>query len=280
VIATHGRGFWILDEIAPLRQRELLASRAPALLAPAPAWRVERDTNTDTPLPPDEPFFPNSPSGAILDYALPRATTRVALTISDAHGTLLRRFASDEEPTPFDPAALEVPAWWIAPPARVDASAGAHRFVWDLHLAAPHTFGAGPTIAAIPHDTPLEPEGPRVPPGTYTVTLEADGARMTRTLTVREDPRVVVTAAELDAQYALAREVATAAQHAYDASVRVRARDAALGRELARTNGRLAAILGAVDAADAAPTAAQRDAFTTERRALDALLARAAHVAT
>jgi photosystem II stability/assembly factor-like uncharacterized protein len=280
VIGTHGRGFWILDEVAPLRQRETLASRAPALLAPAPAWRVERDTNSDTPLPPDEPFFPNPPSGAILDYALPRAATRVTLTISDAHGALLRRFASDEEPTPFDPAALEVPAWWIARPRPLDASAGAHRFVWDLHLAAPHTFGDDPTIAAIPHDTPLEPEGPRVPPVTYTVTLEADGARTTRTLTVREDPRVAVTAAQLDAQYALARELATAAQHAYDASLRVRARDAALGRELARTNGRLAAILDAVDAADAAPTTAQRDAFTTERHALDALLARAAHVAT
>ncbi|HTJ28432.1 MAG TPA: glycoside hydrolase [Candidatus Limnocylindria bacterium] len=280
VVATHGRGFWILDDVTPLRQRETLAARAPALLAPEPAWRVERDTNTDTPLPPDEPFFPNPPNGAVLDYALPRTATRVTLTIRDAQGVLVRRFASDDPPAAVDAAKLEVPSWWIAPPHVLDASAGAHRFVWGLHLAAPRVFGEDPTIAAIPHGTPLEPEGPRVPPGTYTVTLEADGARATRTLTVREDPRVAVSEADLGAQYALSRAVADAAQRAYDASLRVRAHDAALGRALARANGRLAAILETVVAADAAPTPAQRDAFATARRELDGLLAQASHAAT
>jgi photosystem II stability/assembly factor-like uncharacterized protein len=278
VAGTHGRGFWILDDVTPLRQHEILAANAPALLAPEAAWRVERDTNTDTPLPPDEPFFPNSPDGAVLDYVLPHASSRLTLTIRDAKGTIVRRFASDDPPAAVDPATLEVPSWWIAPPRALAASAGAHRFVWNLHLAAPRVFGHDATIAAIPHDTPLEPEGPRVPPGTYTVTLDADGASVTRTLTVREDPRVSVTDAELDAQYGQARALADAAQSAYDASLRVRTRDVALGRALERMNGRLAAILEAIDSADAAPTPAQREASTTARRELDALLARASRV--
>jgi photosystem II stability/assembly factor-like uncharacterized protein len=276
VIGTHGRGFWILDDITPLRQHEALAANAPTLLAPAPVWRVMRDTNTDTPLPPDEPAAANPPDGAILDYVLPHPATHVVLTLADRRGNLVRRFASGDTASPADPASLAVPAWWIAAPAHLDATAGAHRFVWDLHLAAPRAFDPGPTIAAIPHGTPLEPEAPRVPPGTYTVTLEADGRRTTRTLIVREDPRVTVTQADLEAQYAFACRVATSADTAYDTSLQVRSHDPALARELARANGRFGAILSTVDAADAAPTEAQRAAFESQRHALDVLLVRAA----
>ncbi|HYZ15389.1 MAG TPA: hypothetical protein VE591_03265, partial [Candidatus Acidoferrum sp.] len=130
--------------------------------------------------------------------------------------------------------------------------------------------------AAIPHGTPLEPEGPRVPPGTYTVTLNADGVRTTRTLVVREDPRVAVTQSDLETQYAFACRIAASADAAYDASLRLRSHDAVLARELARANARFGAILSAVDAGDAAPTQAQFAAFASQRRALDALLAKAA----
>jgi photosystem II stability/assembly factor-like uncharacterized protein len=278
VIGTHGRGFWILDDITSLRQHEELASSVPALLDPTPVWRVMRDTNTDTPLPPDEPAAPNPPDGAILDYVLPHPASHVVLTIADRHGNVVRRFASDEGPAPVDLGALAVPAWWIAAPVRPDTSAGAHRFVWDLHLAAPRAFDPGPTIAAVPHGTPLEPEAPRVPPGTYTVTLDADGARATRNLIVREDPRVAVTQADLERQYAFACRVASSADSAYDASLHARSHDPALARELARANARFGTILSTVDAADAAPTEAQRAAFASQRRALDALLVRAARV--
>ncbi len=275
VIGTHGRGFWILDDIAPLRQAGVLASAGPALFAPARAWRVPRNTNTDTPLPPDEPFFANPPHGAVLDYVLPQAASRVSLTIADAGGRAVRRVASDDPPNNVDLNSLDVPAWWIAPPARPDASAGAHRFVWDLTAPAPRAFGAGPTIAAIPHDTPLEPQGPTVPPGRYTVTLDAGGAKQTRTLVVQQDPRVNVSAAALRAQFALATQVAARVDEAYAASERVRAQNPDLAGKLARANGQLAQLLGSVENGDGAPTETQRTVFRTQSAALDALLGQA-----
>jgi photosystem II stability/assembly factor-like uncharacterized protein len=275
VIGTHGRGFWILDDIAPLRQAEALEASRPTLLAPVQAWRVPRDTNTDTPLPPDEPTFSNPPSGAVIDYLLPHAAARVTLTVADARGRIVRRFSSDDAPAPSDLAALDVPAWWIAPPLRPDAGPGAHRFVWDLHLAAPRTFTHYPTIAAIAHATPLEPEGPRVPPGRYAVTLDAGGAAQTRTLEVREDPRVSVTVDALSAQYALATAIAERIDRAYDAAQRVRPHAAELAKKLARANAQLAQLLGAVENGDGAPSAVQRATFAQQAGALDALLRQA-----
>ncbi|HEY6237375.1 MAG TPA: hypothetical protein VIW69_19905, partial [Candidatus Elarobacter sp.] len=275
VIGTHGRGFWILDDVAPLRQADTLASARPALFAPVRAWRVPRDTNTDTPLPPDEPFFANPPHGAVLDYVLPQSVSHMTLTIADGSGHVVRRFASDDASAQNDLNALDVPAWWIAPPVRLNASAGAHRFVWNLQAPAPHTLGPGPTIAAMPHDTPLEPEGPTVPPGTYAVTLDADGAKQTRALVVQQDPRVNVAPAALRVQYALATAIAARIDLAYDAYGRVRTRNSDLARKLARANGQLAQTLGSVENGDGAPTETQRTVFRTQAAALDALLVQA-----
>jgi hypothetical protein len=280
VIGTHGRGFWILDDIAPLRRPEALRVAVPTLLAPAPAWRVPRDTNTDTPLPRDEPFAANPPSGAMIDYVLPHEATNVTLTIVDAHGRTVRRLASDDPVEPVDPASLEVPAWWIAPPRRPSASAGAHRFIWDLRAAAPRTGMTGPTIAAIPGDTPLEPEGPTVPPGRYGVIFDAEGnaaagrfaAHVAGTLVVRQDPRTSVSAADLQAQYALATAIAREADAAFAAGLRVRQRNLDLFRRLARSNAQLARLLGAVQTGDGAPTPVQSAAFRARSAELAALL--------
>jgi photosystem II stability/assembly factor-like uncharacterized protein len=279
VIATHGRGFWILDDIVPLRQASVLAGSAPALLAPAVAWRVARDTWSDTPLPPDEPFSANPPTGAVLDYYLPQAVSRVTLTVRDLHGHVVRRVSSDDPLDVVDAASLEVPAWWIAPPTRPAATAGAHRYVWNLRAAKPHTFGTGPTIAAVPHETPLEPEGVEVPPGTYAVAFDADTAgqagsphvHAAATLLVREDPRVHVTTAALQAQYQLASAIALRADEAYADGERVRSRDAALARALTRANGGFARLLLAVESGDGAPTATQVNAFRTQAAALEEL---------
>ena len=275
VIGTHGRGFWILDDIAPLRQIALLRGTQPALLEPVPAWRVPRDTNTDTPLPADEPFAANPPSGAVFDFVLPRDAARVTLTVADARGRTLRRIASDDAPAMVDPASLEVPAWWIAPPRLLPGRAGAHRFVWNLQAAKPRTAEPSPTIAAIPHDTPLEPEGPTVPPGTYTVTLDVDGVRQTRALVVRQDPRTPVALRDLQAQFELARTIAAQADAAYEAAQRVRARDPGLAQQLERSNAQLARLLSVVETGDGAPTAVQRAAYEERTRVLRALLAQA-----
>jgi hypothetical protein len=248
------------------------------LLAPAPAWRVPRDTNTDTPLPPDEPFAANPPNGAMIDYVLPHDVARVTLSIVDAHGRTVRRLSSDDPVEPVDPASLEVPAWWIAPPRRPSTSAGAHRFIWNLQAAPPRTGMAGPTIAAIPDDTPLEPEGPTIPPGRYGVTLDAGTEHSARTLIVRQDPRTSVSAADLQAQYALATAIAAEADAAFAAGQRVRRSNPDLYRKLARSNGLLARLLGTVETGDGAPTPVQRAAFRTRSAELVPLLRAAGSV--
>ncbi len=272
VIGTHGRGFWILDDATPLRQTALLASAKPTLLPPARAWRVPRDTNTDTPLPPDEPFAANPPSGAIIDYVLPAGAKRVSLAFADSRGTVMRRFASDDPPRGTDVNALDVPAWWIAPQARPAASAGAHRFVWDLQAPPPRSHGSEPTIAAIPHDTPLEPEGPTVPPGRYTVTLDADGARSTQTLVVRQDPRSRVSQNDLLEQFAFASSMWAGANRAYDAAAAVRARDPKAAAALDRANGGFVRLLGVIDGGDGVPNASQRKEAGTRLAELARLL--------
>ena len=191
VAGTHGRGFWILDDIAPLRQLTPEAAGAPAhLFAPSAVYRFPRDTNTDTPLPPEEPAGQNPPDGAILYYYLKSAANGpVTLEISDAAGKLVRRFSSADAAPPADPN-LNVPAYWVRPFQPLPASAGMHRFVWDLHAAAGGRGGRGGgcPISAIYMDTPCC-EGAWMPPGTYTVKLTVNGQSYERTLVVKPDPR-------------------------------------------------------------------------------------------
>ncbi|HEY0615179.1 MAG TPA: hypothetical protein VGC96_11080 [Candidatus Elarobacter sp.] len=273
VIATHGRGFWILDDVTPLRRIEALAAGGAALLAPAQVWRVQRDANTDTPLPPDEPAAPNPPAGALIDYAVAAGSPRVTLTFADARGHVVRRFASDDPVSPAaDPGALDVPAWWIAPPARPSAVAGAHRFVWDLRARPPRAFDPGPTIGAIPHATPLDPQGAVVPPGTYSVTLATGASKQTRAFVLRQDPRNPVPARDLHAQYLLARAIAGRIDVSYDAGTRARPRDPRLAARFERVNARLVQLFDSVESADAAPTAMQRATFVLRAAELDALL--------
>ena len=133
-MGTHGRGFWILDDISPLRQLTAeIAAGGAYLFAPRPAWRFNRNTNTDTPLPPEEPAGKNPPDGAILYYWLPSdAKAPVTLEILDSTGKVLRKYSSADKPEPPSPT-LNIPTYWIRPAAILAAKAGMHRFVWDLH---------------------------------------------------------------------------------------------------------------------------------------------------
>ncbi|HEV2232038.1 MAG TPA: glycoside hydrolase, partial [Terriglobia bacterium] len=100
IVATHGRSFWILDDLTPLRQiTETVAKSEAYLFKPEPAYRIKRDTYTDTPLPPDEPTGQNPPDGAVLNYFLAApASGPVTLEILDAQGKLVRRFSSADQP--------------------------------------------------------------------------------------------------------------------------------------------------------------------------------------
>jgi photosystem II stability/assembly factor-like uncharacterized protein len=131
---THGRGFWILDDITPLRQINAeVAGAAAFLYKPESAIRVRWNMNTDTPLPPDEPAGQNPPDGAIIDYYLGAAASgAVTIEILDSAGALVRRYASTDPAEPADPN-LAIPAYWVRPPHPLSSLPGMHHFLWDLH---------------------------------------------------------------------------------------------------------------------------------------------------
>ena len=199
IVATHGRGFWIIDNINSLREVSATMDSA-RLFTPPPAYRVQRDTNTDTPLPPEEPAAANPPDGAILDYYLPSTANKVTLEILDAQGKVVRGFSNTDEADITDEELKKqlIPLYWVRAQRRLSTESGMHRFTWGLHGPAPVSTRHEYPIAAIPHDTPRVPLGPTVLPGTYTVRLTVDGKSSTAPLTVKLDPRIKMSVAGLE----------------------------------------------------------------------------------
>jgi photosystem II stability/assembly factor-like uncharacterized protein len=227
VVGTHGRSFWILDDITPLRQMSAMdnanAAQAGAhLFQPQIAYRVRRSTNTDTPLPPEEPAGQNPPDGAVINYYLKDGSQQVVLEVFDDSGKLVRRFASTDKPEEINPRELNVPEYWVRPPRVLAASAGMHRWVWDLHYPPPAVLKRDLPISAIPHDTPLAPQGPSALPGDYTVKLTAGGRTLSQKLTVKMDPRVITPPEGLAQQFDIATKIAGALEQDYDALQQVR----------------------------------------------------------
>jgi len=206
IVATHGRGFWILDDIAPLREAADLAAAAAHLFTPAPAYRVQRDTNTDTPLPPDEPAAANPPDGAIVDYYLAHSvSTAVTLEILDARGKLVHKFSSADKPEATEAELKKqlIPLYWLRPFHTLSTESGMHRWVWDLHYSAPDSPRHEYPIAAIPADTPRYPLGPTALPGSYTARLTANGKSYTAPFMVKMDPRGTIASAGLEKKFQL-----------------------------------------------------------------------------
>ena len=260
VVATHGRGFWILDDVQPLRELAVAAVGAPDLFAPAPAVRVRRSTNSDTPLPPEEPAGQNPPDGAIIDYVVPQGAPQVAIEIHDARGNLVRRFASDD-PAPA-PVELDKPTYWLQPFTRPSTEPGMHRFVWDLREAPPDATQRDLPISAIPHDTPFVPQGALVVPGRYSVSLIVGGASVQNPLQVTMDPRVTMTQAQLQEQYAMAHDIAALITRT---SAALRAAEAAKNEKAAGGLEQLefgaAFLLDIIDGVDAPPTSQARASY-------------------
>jgi photosystem II stability/assembly factor-like uncharacterized protein len=210
IVATHGRSFWILDDITPLRQlSEEVAKTSAYLFAPQEALRVRWNKNPDTPLPPEEPAGKNPPDGAIIDYFLAKdAAGPVALEILDANEReLVRVYSSLDKPESLEEIAPKhpIPMYWVRQEKIVSSKAGMHRFVWDVRWPAPKSLGHAFPISAIVHDTPLEPRGAWALPGRYTVKLVVDGASYTQPLVLKMDPRVKSPAADLRKQFAMQR---------------------------------------------------------------------------
>jgi photosystem II stability/assembly factor-like uncharacterized protein len=305
VVGTHGRSFWILDDVSPLRQLSAqVASSDAFLFQPATAYRVRWNNYTDTPVPQEEPAGENPPDGAIIDYYLrSEASGPVALEILDGNGKLVRRYSSADEPPP--PIEDNVPDYWVRPPATLSASAGMHRFVWDVHYPPPAALSFSYPISAIYRNTPRIPVGAWALPGTYTVKLTVNGKSYTRPLTLKMDPNVKTPRAALAEQFALAKRITNAMRKDYDALQEVRSFRARLdslrsrgsaspsldsldrlaaslegrtgrfggsGSSFASLNGELSSLLRTVDGADAMPTRPTVAAVESAERKLTDLL--------
>lgn len=268
VLATHGRGFWIMDNASALRQMQALPANTVTLFKPADAIRLRPPGFTGTPLPKDEPMAANPPSGAIIDYALPTSVRGpVTLSVLDDHGTTVRHFSSAEKITPPDPAKLPIAPEWVPTPIRLASTAGMHRFVWDLRYA--------PLVAAAP-DAP--PGGVWAPPGRYSVQLDVDGQRYRQPLQVTPDPRITLPIAALQREFALARQVEQASLHAGAASNEATALLQALDARSAHADSRLQVELTALatKVADLSGVQAHPDPRNTigsEPRRIDSLRA-------
>ena len=208
VVGTHGRGFWILDDVTPLRQLgPSIASSNATLFTPQLATRVKRSLHTDTPFPPEEPAGKNPPDGAIINYYLKQPSkSPIVLEITDAAGRFIRKFSSDDKPLDVSNSKINPPSYWIRPFQPLKNEAGMQRFTWDLLYPNPSANSYDLPISAIYKDTPWVPQGPAVLPGVYNVSLTVDGRKVTQKLTVRIDPRVKTSAIGLKQQFDLSIE--------------------------------------------------------------------------
>ena len=293
VVGTHGRSFWILDNITPLRQiNTQVADSNVHLFSPQITYRVRRNNNTDTPLPPEIPAGQNPPDGAILYYWLKANSAPVKLEIMDESGKLVRAFSSDDRPEAVDEKELVVPTYWLRPHQPLSPQAGMHRFVWDLHYPPPDALEHDYPISAIYRDTPRYPLGPAILPGQYKVKLTVGGKTLTQPLVIKMDPRVKTSTDGLRQQFELETKITQAMHQDYLAIQELRALRHQLkklaaaqatdltdslsafdnklallegstgsrflvgeeGRSLSRLNSGLNQLLSTVDSADAAPT--------------------------
>ena len=232
VVATYGRALWAIDDLSPLREiaekSAQIAASSAYLFAPAPGIRMQWDTYTDTPFNPEIASAENPPDGAIIDYYLKSPSSGdIQLEIFDSSGHLVRSYSSEGAASLAYK--VNVPDFWLAPAAVLSKAAGLHRFVWDLRYPDPdqllytyygiHVDYFEYTLAdhAIPHNTPWhEPQGPLVVPGQYQVVLTVGGEKYRRPITVKLDPRLSYTAAQLQVQLDLGQRLAAGMHTTYE----------------------------------------------------------------
>jgi len=213
IVATHGRSFWILDDVTPLRQLpDAGAAHKNILFAPQTAIRFRWSRYPDTPLPPETPAGQNPPDGAIIDYYLApqsgAAGGPVTLEIFDSQNHLVRRYSSDDKPQDMEKIAASnpIPMYWVRSEKILSSQPGMHRFVWDLHYTKPNALSHEFPISAIPHDTPELPRGAFALPGNYTVKLRVGTEKAegyTQALVVKMDPRIKSSDADMAQQFAM-----------------------------------------------------------------------------
>jgi photosystem II stability/assembly factor-like uncharacterized protein len=190
IVATHGRGFWVLDDITALRQIDSDVANAGAYLyQPAVAVNMPPGSDNGTPMPRDEPLAENPANGAMIDYYLKsNAAGLVTLEIFDPAGEMIRRYASDDKFPAVNPDTLSIPASWVRTQEPLSAAAGMHRWIWDLRPTPPQRAaggggggGGGGGFGGRGVATVL--------PGTYLLKLTVGGKSYTQPLVVKMDPR-------------------------------------------------------------------------------------------
>ena len=205
VIATHGRGFYVMDDIVPLRSLAVAPANATRLYPVATAIRVNEPGFTGTPMPKDEPMAPNPPLGAYFDYVLAaQPATPLTIRILDSRNAVVKTFSSTDPVKPIDLSKLGVAPEWVIQPSPPAATPGHHRFVWDLHYAGPAAFKDDRSFGGL-----------WAPPGRYTVELDVDGKQLRQPFDIAPDPRISVSQADFDAQFQLARLVEMARVRAH-----------------------------------------------------------------
>ncbi len=228
VVATHGRAFWILDDISPLRQfSEEVEKKDIHLYTPAPAYRIQAGESFEH--HPSKRAGQNPPAGAVIYFYLkdaPKTGTETTLEISDASGKVIRKYSSTETQLLDEPLGPDDKK----PEKEIKPEAGLNRFVWDLRYEEAHRvpgyylweYGGGA-------------KGPVAVPGQYQVKLTVGGESQIAPLEVKLDPRVSVSEADLQQQFSLLTQIHEELNHVYDAVNQiqdVRAQLAGLKRRL------------------------------------------------
>src|SRR6266566_4724843 len=285
IVGTYGRGIWVLDDYAVLRQFGSAPSKASTrLFTPSGAVRLRRNVMYNTPFPKEVPQATNPTDGAIIYYALGTTpSSDVSIDVLDARGRVVRH-TSSVPPRPIrEMARPPMESLWLAPPRGLSTNVGLNRTNWDLRYDPPPAIRHGFEFNGNPGVTPMAPEGPLVLPGTYTVRLAVDGKRYTQPLIVRPDPRSHasrVTLAPQDTTSELGK-----AAHALTATLDSIAGDSLADARkpwdprppawsLASLNGEFAVELEAQDNADQMPTRAALAVARTSCGDLSKLVAR------
>ncbi len=212
VVATHGRAFWILDDLSPLRQfNDQIAGEAVHLYKPRLTYRLHGLAGYRSLTATGQ----NPPDGAIVYYYLkdkPKEKEEITLEVLDSQGKLVRKFSNIKKPTE-----TEEPQEWPEeekPKDLLPAEAGLNRFAWDLRYEG---------VRKIPGQAfgDFGPRGPYVLPGTYTLKLTAAGQTRTAEVEVQADPRVKATSADLEKQLALALQLRDLASRDHDAVIQI-----------------------------------------------------------
>ena len=310
VVGTHGRGFWILDDITSLRQLPIInagldnrsLSSLNILFKPQTATRVRWSMNTDTPIPQEEPAGQNPPDGTIIDYYLAENAKEVTLEITDTKGKLIRKFSSND--TTYEVPKVDMPLYWIRSQKILSAQKGSHRFLWDMHHTPFNEPPSFPMEAVYENTAPAE-TAPWVNPGNYIVKLTVDRKTFTQSFIVRMDPRVKTSLADLNKQHDLSMICYEGSKKCFDILDEIRTYRTALKNQMTnasvsiadslnkrdqlaaalentqqgkndpsfvRLTGNFSALQGNLQGADVAPTSQVLTAVTEAQKQLNDLL--------